>query len=159
MKNILIISMITLFFSCNDDDSPSSTAIDTGIGIKVLNSSGEDLLNTNTTNHFNGDNIRLFQLINGEITLIYNPNMDLPYGYSIETDTEGNNIVNAGFLPDASHEHPEYIVKWSDTEQDTLKCEVEQFSNVLRFSKVWVNEELQWESSSQTERIVTVVID
>lgn len=48
MKNLLIILVFTMFFSCNKSDEaevPYGSNIDRGIQLSVFNSENEDLLN------------------------------------------------------------------------------------------------------------------
>lgn len=160
MKYLTILIIAVFLFACSDDDNPNSTAIDVGLTIEVINDSEENMFNPATNDNFDIENIRFYELAeNNETTLIYNGNWDYPYGFRTDSNFNGDILIQTGFLPNAGNTYPEYIAKWTETKQDTIKCEVEQLSNVLRFSKVWVNEELQWESSSQTERKITIEIE
>ena len=92
---------ILLSLSCSDEKDCCSQIAgnNTLFEFSLVNQNGEDLLNENTQNSYNTNNIKLYNLIDGEEILINNPNSDSPNGYSIfekDGNDEGKESVHRG---------------------------------------------------------------
>tara|TARA_Y100000385_G_scaffold290262_1_gene362705 strand:- start:13944 stop:14432 length:489 start_codon:yes stop_codon:yes gene_type:complete len=162
MKYLCLLSAIILLFSCDKNECclPESTAMDLQIIINVINYNGDNMFNPSTNNGFNIENVRFYKLIKNKTTIIENSNWDYPYGYRTDSNSNGDiYIQTTGLFPEPNVNFAEYIIEISNTEKDTLKCKVEKFTNVLRFTKIWVNDELKWDIASKTERKINIIVN
>ena len=162
MKKLIFLLATIFFIACSDSKdccTPNSTAMDLQIIIEVINSNEENMFNPATNDNFDVENVRFYKSIGDNTTLVYNGNWDYPYGYRTDSNSNGDILIQTtGLFPEPNSSYAEFVIEMSNTNQYTIKCEVEQLTNVLRFSKVWVNNVLQWENTSQTERKATIIV-
>ncbi|HAO09271.1 MAG TPA: hypothetical protein DCQ50_20345 [Chryseobacterium sp.] len=87
---------------------------------KIENAQGQDLLDPATPGYFVHDNIRKYDLINGEKKLYYKPNLAHPYGYIIsKTSTEGYIMYVAPNKEEKISPTTTYI-DWGNGDRDTF---------------------------------------
>lgn len=164
MKNLIIIFMLIMLISC--DNNGSSDYMDTGIGVSIKDQQNNDLLNPETLNTYNTDSIAIFYLINGgeieheeyfESRDIY---LDNPKGYSIYQE---NGEYRIGISTNISNPNPNddnlytTYVKWNNSDTDTIDCEIEDNSYGVIVTKVIFNGEIVWQSSFGTERLIELI--
>lgn len=151
MKTTILTLMLTvLLLGCNNSDDESQFSLGNVIELGVKDNNGVDLLNPNNPESFNESDIRLFYLINGNIEEVNNPTADSPRGFLIFEQNESNRIRI--FLNySESEELPITYVQWDETDTDTLKCKIRRTSSLVTAEKVWLNDELIWDESSNTE--------
>lgn len=142
MKKIGFLLMIVfLSLSCSDEQDCCSQN-DTLFEFSVVNQSGEDLLDENTLNSLNTNNIKLFNLINGEEILVNNPNSDSPDGYII-FERDGMNLIRTFF--DESSLTVNGIIEWDLNKRDLITLEMDQQSeSVKRLIKIEFNSQVVW---------------
>ena len=116
----------------------------------VKNSEGIDLLNPNSSNNLNTNNIKLFYLKNGVSEEVYNPSLDLPRNYMIYSQSDG--IYRIRIFPNdiQSEEFPITYIKWNETDTDTIKCKLKYTENTIVLEKVWFNEEFKLDTTQNS---------
>ena len=153
MKAIITLLILTVFISCNKDDSNEKTTVffDTSVEISAKNVNGEDLLNPNNPNAYKTENIKIYYLINGEKQEVNDNKMDYPRSFLVYQNGEDfririfkNNSKIEGL--------PITYIKWNENETDTIQTEYDRtYSNEPRMQKVWFNGELKWDIKNGEE--------
>jgi hypothetical protein len=141
---------ILLSLSCSDEKDCCSQIAgnNTLFEFSLVNQNGEDLLNENTQNSYNTNNIKLYNLIDGEEILINNPNSDSPNGYSI-FEKDGLNLFRPFFKE--SNLEISGIIEWNPNKRDKISLEmVQQSENVKRLVKIKYNGEIVWNEETAT---------
>lgn len=88
MKGLMIVLILIITTNCSQDGDKDGPFIkDNGVTLTFTNKNGEDLLNPKTPNHFNFEEMRLYYLIDGVKTEVYDPLMDHPRGLGLVTET------------------------------------------------------------------------
>jgi len=149
MKNVLLITLMAILYSCvSDDRNQVATNIDIGIEFFVFSEEGIDLLNPESPNAFRENEIRIFNLIDGIVTEVYNPRMDLPRGFAL---SEPEPLVSReyyslglGANTYSTDEYPITYIQWNENDTDTLKVELDKGDNYEMVTKVWFNDQLVW---------------
>lgn len=148
MRNFILLLMIS-FFSCNsnDENQPSATNIDAVVRFYVLNNQGDDLLNPNNQNSIDTDNLKIYEIINGEEVEVNNPNMDAPKGFWI-SPPEGKFdkyrlSLTLNILEDSNTTIT--LLKWSESDLDSFKAELEKGEDYIICKKIWVNDIKVWD--------------
>tara|TARA_B110000114_G_C15043745_1_gene378286 strand:- start:172 stop:657 length:486 start_codon:yes stop_codon:yes gene_type:complete len=137
-----------LFFSCNNDEKPlSATNLDVVVSFYVLNDEGEDLLNPNNQNSIEITNLRIYELVNGEEIEVFNPNSDAPRGFSlISPDGKFDKYrlnLTLNILEDSNPTIT--LLKWSESDTDSFKAELDRGDNYIICQKIWVNDIQVWD--------------
>ncbi|MBB6611034.1 hypothetical protein H7F15_08300 [Pontibacter sp. Tf4] len=149
-----LLFVFLLLTSCKSDD-PEKAIVDTKIEMSVKDASGADMLDPTNANGYNAEEIEIFYVVDGVKQKVNNTDMDHPKGFHIfkQGDTYRIRIFpNADF----HSSFPVTIVKWNETNSDTIKCNIERTDNSQICKQVWVNDELAWEGY-ETERFIELV--
>lgn len=154
MKYLFFILSIMSFLSCNKDDS-EQFIIDTAINISVKDAEGNDLLNSNSLNSLNQNVFKVIYEINGEQIEINDENLDYPKGFFVY---QHENEYRIRVFPntDKNTSYPITYIQWSEIDTDTLKCEIDRNESSEICKKVWLNNELVWQSYD-TERFFEII--
>ena len=151
MKKIAYLFVtILLVLSCSDEKDCCSQIAgnNTLFEFSLVNQNGEDLLDENVQDSYNTNNIKLFNLIDGEEILINNPNSDSPNGYLI-FEKDGLNLIRLSF--DESNLIVSGIIEWNSNKRDEISLEmVQQSENVKRLIKIKYNGETVWDEGTAT---------
>ena len=139
---------ILLLLSCSDEKDCCYSGNDTLFEFSLVNQNGEDLLNENTQNSYNTNNIKLYNLMDGEEILINYPNSDSPNGYLI-FEKDGLNLFRPYF--NESNLEISGIIEWNPNKRDEISSEmVQQSENVKRLVKIKYNGEIIWDEETAT---------
>lgn len=152
MKKVVITLFVLLFTSCSEKESPTLMNVDIKVDIHFLNEQNEDLLSTNTPDHYNYDNIKLYYLVEGEVVLTSDYDPQLGNAMMLITETnpyylrcftyanENDGIISDsnGVVTGISYTY----LKLNNEDTDTIKTEW-QSVNGKSFvnTKVWYNGE------------------
>lgn len=155
-----MIFFLGLFSSCSSNDDPSATNLDTHVDIYLKNSENENLIDTP---NFLSNNYKIYYLIDGVSTEIYNPNMDSPRNFFINNETSP--ISMRLFLNYSENEEfPITYIKWNQTDIDTLKAQfdrgIENNVDYVICKKIWLNDEIVLDDATPngiTGREITIV--
>lgn len=153
MKYLLIFLTIILF-SCSHENNKESYIIDAAIDFYVLDSNGNDLLDPSNPDALNLDDVRVFEVVNGEEVEVYNPNYDAPHGF-MHLEPEGiyDKYMLRLFLNITEKSNPTTtIVRWSDTDEDVFKAEIDRGRNHIVCTKIWLNGKFVWPTSYSSGR-------
>ena len=155
MKKYVILMISLMIIGCskdNQNENINAFNLDVGVEFSVINSDGEDILNPNNPNAINKSDIKLFYLIDGVKKEVYNSNYDYPRNFKIYEHQNEYRITIWQNNTD-SEEKPLTFVQWSKDENDIDKIETiyERTSNAVLQRKIWLNDDLLWESNSGIE--------
>lgn len=151
MKHIFLITIIAmLIIGCvKDNTSEDSYVVDVGLEFHIKNTNGLDLLNSSTANYFIFDSIKQFNDINGEIIEVYNPNLDLPRGLLLNTDTNPYSLrvftTTDGFEIIGDEVRTGQTItylKLNNSDTDTILTEWSKTNKSTTISKAWYNGDL-----------------
>lgn len=150
MKYISIIFVFIFIVSCSSDETKNAVFISGGVEFNVLDIQGNDLLNPQIESNFNNtENIKIYFVINGEAVLFDKPNLDLPKGYLIYKK-ENEDVYRMGLFVNLEGNTTTTLIKWNNTETDTIKCEIERKGNYyISVSKVWYNNVLKYDGDGE----------
>lgn len=150
MKCLLIVLVAFSIISCSSEDTKNAVFISGGVEFNVLDIQGNDLLNPQIESNFNNtENIKIYFVINGEAVLFDKPNLDLPKGYLIYKK-ENEDVYRMGLFVNLEGNTTTTLIKWNNTETDTIKCEIERKGNYyISVSKVWYNNVLKYDGDGE----------
>ena len=150
MKCLLIVLVAFSIISCSFEDIKNAVFISGGVEFNVLDIQGNDLLNPQIESNFNNtENIKIYFVINGEAVLFDKPNLDLPKGYLIYKK-ENEDVYRMGLFVNLEGNTTTTLIKWNNTETDTIKCEIERKGNYyISVSKVWYNNVLKYDGDGE----------
>lgn len=150
MKCLLIVLVAFSIISCSSEDTKNAVFISGGVEFNVLDIQGNDLLNPQIESNFNNtENIKIYFVINGEAVLFDKPNLDLPKGYLIYKK-ENEDVYRMGLFVNLEGNTTTTLIKWNNTETDTIKCEIERKGNYyISVSKVWYNNILKYDGDGE----------
>lgn len=150
MKCLLIVLVAFSIISCSSEDIKNAVFISGGVEFNVLDIQGNDLLNPQIESNFNNtENIKIYFVINGEAVLFDKPNLDLPKGYLIYKK-ENEDVYRMGLFVNLEGNTTTTLIKWNNTETDTIKCEIERKGNYyISVSKVWYNNVLKYDGDGE----------
>ena len=156
-KTILTLTIMTLLLGCSkNSDDENQFSLGAVIELGIRNSAGVDLLNPNNQESFNESDIKLFYLINGNVEEVNNPTADLPRNFQI-FEQNGSYRIGISLNYSESEELPITYVQWNETDTDTLKCKIRRTSSLVTAEKVWLNDELIWDESSNNEPYFEII--
>jgi len=151
MKHFFLITIIAmLIIGCvKDNTSEDSYVVAVGLEFHIKNTNGLDLLNSSTANYFIFDSIKQFNDINGEIIEVYNPNLNLPRGLLLNTDTNPYSLrvftTTDGFEiigDDVRTGQTITYLKLNNFDTDTILTEWKKTNKSTTISKAWYNGDL-----------------
>src|SRR5690554_841725 len=161
MKKIFFLLMICSLISCSEDsDGDNSYVLYVGSLFHILNDNNEDLLNKNTPNNLNSDNIRIeYFNESGNYEVFFYEYLDSKYGYEIYTDENPHIFAcGNGFKRFIINNKITGTIKWNATERDTIVTEITETPNSLTKTKVWVNGELKYDMhNGLTPEVITII--
>jgi hypothetical protein len=143
-------------FSCSSG-SDCCTVIDLQIGLEYVNGEGEDLLNPNTENYYNENDIKVFYLVNGEKKEIFRANLDKPKMLSLSpSHNERNYFIFSLSLNDLSTENVKTTyLQLDENDIDTITHTLQKtYNNNKIINKVWYNGQLPNNESWKTFKIL-----
>jgi len=182
MKHLIYFSIfVTILLSSCDKTKEQDTQIilgvliDSSVDLYYTDSSGNDLLDTLCLNHYNKNEIKLLNFIDGEAIEFHESFIDGStsnglYFYKREDINSyavrimrlyPSSILNKVVSGNISRYEMISFLQLNENETDTVKCEIEQYEGQGGFSsvitKVWYNNELKWESKpTDSNRIIKI---
>jgi hypothetical protein len=146
MKYISLIILLTMFASCdNDDTSQPGTFISTVLEFTFEDIEGNDLLDPSFNNAYNHSDIEVFVLADGEKKIL--ANLESPHFISNERG------IYSMFI-DLSNDTT--YLKLSEAITDTFRCQKEIGGNYQYLSKVRYNNEMIWSKEDKTSYVKIV---
>lgn len=149
--------IITLMFQISCDKNENMDVVDTGISLSIVDNLGKDLLNPDSLNSFNNNNVKLYYLKNGIEEFYHCGNCDLPNGFTYDTKDHFNTFVfRPNFEQQQNNSNPITYIQWNESDRDTVQCQITRNGNnsSITCTKVWYNGELVW--NSEGERFFTI---
>lgn len=136
--------LIILLLSCAPETDCCSN-FDVGMQLGVFDSNGFDRLNPGNVNAFTSQNIKIYYVIDGVTE--YQSSGEGDVFKVFKSENHENYTISLGVY---IKENPSTtLIKWNETDIDTIKCEVLRTSNNTRITKVWYNNELKWDGVNE----------
>lgn len=152
MKTLILIMAFTMFLGCDSEGGEEQFVYDVAFEFDIKDSEGNDMLNPENPNSFDESAIKLFYLIEGNVTEVYDGNMDYPRNFRIYEYPPASAYRIVIFLNHSeTEEFPITYIKWNETDTDTISSEIYRTSSLVKIQKVWLNDEPIWNSSSNSE--------
>ncbi len=144
--------VIVLLSSCEKESLNFN--LDRQIEILVTDKSGNNLLNPSNPEAYNIKDIRLYYLEDNNLKEVFYSHQDYPRNYMILDELD----YRIRIFPNASKEEefPVTLIKWNETDMDTIKCEFSRTENSLICRKVWYNGKPMWDNIG-VERFFEIV--
>jgi len=157
-KNFCLAGLF-LFFSCESSEN-CCVNYEADIFLKVQDSNGKDLLAPDN-GIIDSKSIKIFYLTSNDVKQEVNkPNLDSPKGYRVITQAMDNSsdykiqlFLNTDYINPQNLSYT--YVKWNESSTDVIKAEFKRSGNNLSVVKVWVNDVVKWDLSS--DRAITIV--
>ncbi len=140
MKRILLILSIFIGMACSREVVEKKIDVETQHVIILKNKAGQNLLDTNTPNHFSIDDFLVYKLdLNGNKVIVQNNKVDFSseWGYFIY-------LVDFGIDEFTVNNQPIVYLQLSKSTIDTIKLEYEMVNGNTYSKKLWYNGELKW---------------
>ncbi|HLO92222.1 MAG TPA: hypothetical protein VK172_13750 [Lentimicrobium sp.] len=139
---------MSLLISCSKESGKADN-LDICIDLKLESISGSDLLNPDTENSYNQEDIQLFYLLNGIEQYHFCGNCDhQKHYYFFERDNRFVMRISPSFVIQEDGSDPVTYVQWNDSDRDTLKCHIyrsDDGGNIV-CTKVWYNDSLVYDN-------------
>lgn len=147
----MIIFTITTLFACSKTDEMDEQYhnIDATLEFSIFNAQNEDLLNPETPNHLNTEDIKLFYVINGESQEFHDDNLDYPNGFFIG-EHEGIYRIRIFLNHAETEDKPITYVSWNDIDTDTIEVSYKKTQHSILQDTIWLNGEQIWERGDNT---------
>ncbi|GAB3017305.1 hypothetical protein GCM10027051_22590 [Niabella terrae] len=116
-----------------------------------------DLLNPQNQNAYDTSAIKTYYSKNGTFYEVFEGNLDRPRMFSIYKHPDGRYRIGIGLNIEKTEEYPITLIKWSDTDTDTLKGAFYRTPSSILVTKVWFNGELKWEHDSYKEPFFKII--
>ncbi len=153
MKNSIYFLFISLMlFSCNDEKI-CCTNIDTYIGIRLVNTQGENILDQ--PNGINSTDITILNKKGNEWVEYYADNLDYPKGFMVY-DRDGESYLR--LFPDGDvfyNNLTETEICYLGQDSDIIKSQIDLSNGNMICTRVWLNGILKWETHDG-ERIIQI---
>jgi len=161
IKNGLFFAIIILCaFSCKKTNPGGGGVVfDLTNDIRVVNKDGQNLLDPSTQNSFKKDDIKIYYLINGLKTEMFNKNLDAPRQFMIfQVGADVKNYANEhlvrifsnnkGVVDKNGNEITTTYIEWNSTDTDTLVTQIQRSGASIFNYKVWYNGIIKWDRTS-----------
>src|SRR5690606_3957773 len=134
--------------SCSDEKdvaTSSGVALDNGIVIYLQNAEGENLFETP---NYMSEDFKTYYVVNGVPVENNQGHLDNPRHFNMHIDPPSMMM----FLNmDRQESLPQTIIKWNETESDTLTAQYESsmvpHGSDYKCMKVWLNGDLVWDGT------------
>lgn len=152
MRTLILILALFAFIGCDTDEGEEQVDIAVAINFSIRDSEGNDLLNPNNPNSFDESEVKLFYLIDGNLTEVYDGNKHSPRNFTMNEYPPASEYRMTIFVNHSkTEEYPITYIKWNETDTDTIKTEIYRTGSLTEIRKAWFNGELVWESSYNSE--------
>jgi hypothetical protein len=157
MKELVLILISISTIACSKSDQISiQDNIDRSFEFSVFNSDNEDLLDNTTSNHIIESEIRLFYEENGEVSEVYNANLDYPRNFFIFKH-ENEYRIRVFLNSTESSEKPITIIQWNENDSDTIETVFERPGNSILKRHVWFNDLKVWDWTLDQEEYYMIL--
>lgn len=121
--------------------------VETDINLLVSDHTGSNLLQNGK---FKQDEIKLYNIVNGEKQVIYSPSQDSPrnffiYNFESPGTYNGQNLIR--IFPNLVDQSTitTTLIEWNETDIDTIKTEIDRKNRSATFvTSIWINNQLKW---------------
>ncbi|MDD3004442.1 hypothetical protein [Flavobacterium sp.] len=152
MKYISIIFVFIFIVSCSSDETKNAVLIATSIDVSITNEAGQDLLNSQNENSYNPQDIKIYYIDNFNAEILFDrPLWDYSKGFFIYERPNDKFAIRIFTNDIIESEIRTTLIKWNNTETDTIKCEIEREGNYYTaVTKVWYNGILKYDGDGET---------
>jgi len=157
MRKLLLLNLPVFFLLSCEKDEPENccTIMDTGVSIKYINESGENLLQTE--NALDISDLKVFHKVDSEWEEYFEGNLDNPKGLSeLEINGEKFLRISTSIRTDSNH-ISETKLSFSENDEAIIKTEISKNANNTLVEKIWYNGSLKWEREDNVPRRFTIV--
>ena len=154
MKKILFTLIIGLSILACSDDNDCCVNVDIGIDIKYLNAQGENLFEID--NGYNESDITIYHKINGDWNEYSKGNLDSPKGIKVVNGENGKFLSISPSTTLDENNYSETKIKFSESDFDIIKTEIDKSNSNTIVTKVWYNGNLEWEAY-ESERMFEII--
>jgi len=127
--------------------------------ILVVNKKEQNLLNPSTPNSLNKDSIKIYYLISGKKTEMFNKNLDAARQFMIfQVGAENDNYANEYFIRIFANEHgiinkdgheiATTYIEWNNNDIDTLVAQIRRSGPSIFCEKISYNSVVKWDITS-----------
>lgn len=158
--NSIIICGITIALTCCKEVIDTPTVIDIGINLWIKDENGKNLLDSTNTNYYKAAEIRIFNLVNGIKTEVFNSGMQAPRNFLIYKN-EGNGEYFMKLYPyegiGKAYENGTRIettttyIQWRESLTDTVVCTITRIQNSMYCTKVYYNGILKYDDKTNKD--------
>ena len=166
MKYIYIIFILSLFYSCSQEEHTSISVNDTYIDMYVTDKDGNDLLNPESKNDKNVDlnKLTLTYLINNKEIVYYKKDSDMLLAIDciiFGPPTAAYNKYILRIFPNATYDKSISYLKWDISNVDTISIETNKTNSSTICVGVELNGKKVWGVGHQNEdkdrRLITII--
>jgi hypothetical protein len=145
--------------SCKKSSPQGGVIIDLSNDIHVLSKDGQNLLDPVAPNSFKKEDIKIYYLINGQKTEIFNNQLDAPRQFMIfKVGADAKNYANEplmrvfsndnGVVNQDGNEITTTYIEWNSMDTDTLATQIRHAGASVFTEKVWYNGVVKWDLKS-----------
>jgi|GEM_PF-3593584 len=148
MKTLSFIFLLAFSIGCKKSD-PNVINISAVTNILLEDQQGNNLLTSPAK--INIKEIQLYYVIDGKRVSAYNALMDAPKGFEIMKDQNGKEVLRV-YLNINQDKYPLTLIRFSESDTDTIKAEFIRKKGSILCSRIWYNEIIKWDVADPLAR-------
>lgn len=148
---IFFLTILTLA-SCSSNRDEEIYNYDISFALSLKNENGIDLLDPVNPIAIKESEIKLYYLIDGKMVEVYDKEKDYPRNFHIFKHGEKYRIEIFLNYDDSKTELPETYIYWDNSRFEKITTKVARTNSLVAFEKVWINNNLIWQTTSNTEK-------
>jgi len=141
MRTLSLLFLLALTFGCKKSNS-GDIDISAATNILLLDAQGNNLLVSPAK--INVENIQVYYVKDGQTLSAYNGLMDTPKGVKVIKNQNGQEVLRV-YLNTNEEEFPLTLIRFSESDTDTIKATFNRKNGSVLCSKIWHNEVLKWD--------------
>lgn len=147
MKIISFLILLVFAAGCKKIDGPVN--ISAAANILLLDTEGNNLLTS--PQKVKIEDIQLYYVNDGQAVSANNGLMNAPKGFEIIKDQNGQEFLRV-YLNINDDKYPLTLIRFSESDTDTIKTEFSRNNESVLCSKIWYNEILKWDVNDRSAR-------
>lgn len=157
LKIVVLFSSLFLLSCCSEKDCCAPAPYEHNVSMMVVDNEGNDLLDPNNSNGFNHTAIRVYEIYEGDTTLIQKGIETGMYGFVI-TSPRGRPFdkyvleVIYAYLPNwkVGSENAKVLIQWNDTKSAILDAKFEKIGTTSYLTQIDYNGKKVWEADGSS---------
>ncbi|RLJ76841.1 hypothetical protein [Pedobacter alluvionis] len=158
-QNLLFAVMILCTIGCKKSNPSGGVLVDLTNIIRIVNKNGQNLLDPSTPGSFKKDDIKIYYLVNGQKTEIFDSKLDAPRQFTTFRVKEDYKMYpneymmqiysnSKGVIDQNGNEIATTYIEWNNANTDVIITQLRRSGASVSIDKVWCNGVVKWDIAS-----------